>query len=194
MTIHPDTLTLRAIPSNELKFYERLSLPRYSLLLDQLKDKKNVCHYCDHQPKDKKTGLYVTNIDGDYDHNVMDNFALSCVFCTYVQLLNLPHTQQNAQNLIYLPHISQAKLNRTYHHWRDMLQVKGRKFKVQEALAELSDRKNQLNDVVGFDAEFKDLLGLFCDNDCPKDSFALHLRWVPDMHTLQYFSIESAFH
>ncbi|WP_119344205.1 hypothetical protein [Facilibium subflavum] len=182
------TLNLLAIPGNAKSFARRLTAPQYQKYLSKLTTASNQCFYCQHTP-DKNQTLYITNKDHNYDNNEFDNLVLSCYFCSYCQLLDLPYGKdQEKQHIIYLPHISQIKLNQTYHQWQKMLQSKKNVFEIQEALTELYALSDELMNKLGYHTNFQDLLGLFYR---PYYNHPLlnKLRWVPDFDTLASFMI-----
>ena len=174
-------LKLMAIAGNSQAFLTRLSAPKYDQCLNALQKKQSSCYFCQTQVNQ----YYIVNIDHNYSNNKMDNMALACHFCSYVQLMDLAQLNDYPQQeIIYLPHKSQAELNRHYHQWQHMMLERSGLFDIKEAIAELTDLKQHVGQLLGFQGGFDDYLGLFSQNYVDNHSLLSHLRWLPSVEFL----------
>lgn len=71
------------------------------------------CRFCGFQSQSLQE---VVNIDHDYNHNSLDNMATACCFCTQCFFIDfVGKNQYGGGTIIYLPEMSQAKLNGLCH-------------------------------------------------------------------------------
>ncbi|WP_440992927.1 hypothetical protein [Cysteiniphilum litorale] len=183
--INPDIkLKLLASSNHSHTFLKRLNTPKYNDCKQKLLEGSTSCYFCQQQ----HTDLYIINLDLDYTNNHFSNFALACHFCTYVQHLDLSAQYKHLlQHIIYLPDISQQELNQHYHQWQNMIKQKQNIFAIQEAISELSERSELIDEIIGFKTNFKDQLGLLLKPYDSGHSLLSHLRWLPSFELLRSF-------
>ena len=174
-------LHLMAVSGNFIHFYARQQHAQYvQIKADLLKDVP-YCHFCGHIDNPR---LHIVNKDFNYFKNKQDNLALACSLCAHAQMLDDPAWPFNKQHIIYLPLVSQARLNQLYHQWAQDLKNKKNIFEITEAISELISYTHQIQAVLNAKPVFQDLLGLFAMPYNHKD-FIGGLRWVPSVDLLR---------
>ncbi|MDC3181190.1 type IVB secretion system protein IcmJDotN [Gammaproteobacteria bacterium] len=74
---------------------------------------KNTCQFCGFQ---SAKCMKVVNLDHNYRNNIMSNLATACPFCVQCMFLESVGTlMPGGGSLVYLPDISQARLNAAMH-------------------------------------------------------------------------------
>ena len=187
MMINPNmSLKLLAIPNNSRLFLKRTRAPKYQECFQKMFEQQTCCHFCRHE----NTPLHIINLDHDYTNNARQNLVLACDFCTYVQHLDFNfQLTQAEQYIIYLPTESQQRLHQHYHHWQKMIKQKQDIFAIQEAIAELAERSQLLDEIIGFKTSFKDQLALLLKPYDNNHSLLSHLRWLPSFEFLRSFNL-----
>ncbi|WP_116963319.1 hypothetical protein [Fastidiosibacter lacustris] len=186
MTKSEIPLKLLSIPMNGQLFLKRLHAPKYNACFQKLAQQQESCYFC----KQQNTSLYIINLDHNYHNNDWQNLTLACGFCSYVQLLDLTfHNEVPKQYIIYLPTKSQETLNHYYHQWQTMVKQKNNVFAIQEAILELSEHSQPLDEIIGFQANFKDHLGLLLKPYADNHPLLSHLRWLPSFELLTTFQL-----
>jgi len=90
------------------------------------------------------------------------------------------------QYIVYLPDITQTKLNCYYNEWQKELKNKENILEIKEAIAELVDYRQYLDQIIGVKTEYRDVLGFFAQTGgCDDENVRLKLRWVPSFTMLK---------
>ena len=107
-------LKLVASPGSWRLYSARKADPRFKQFEQKILHRdRYTCRFCGFQAK-----LFqeIINLDGNYNHNKLDNMATACVFCAQCFFLeSVGVGGYGGGTLIYLPELSQAQLNSFCH-------------------------------------------------------------------------------
>ncbi len=112
MALHD--LTLSATESNWRLFMVRKADPTFLTFQEKIHARDNyVCQYCGFHAKKH---LEVVNLNGNYRDNRADNLRTACSFCAQCFFLEaIGKGEFGSGTLIYLPEMTQGKLNALCH-------------------------------------------------------------------------------
>lgn len=157
MDLLPISITARR--GNWTRFTSRKSNKAFQAVTEKVFARDDhTCRYCGFQSQDYQE---VVNIDQNYSHNVMDNFATACSFCTMCFFVESIGTDgKSGGTVIHLPEISQSDLN---HFCRALfcsfLREAPYKGKLQAVYLSLQDRAKSVEEVFGPNASEPNVFG-----------------------------------
>lgn len=107
-------LSLQASSGNWQRFIARRMSPSFRPLAEKIwKRDRYTCQYCDFQAKEY---LDVVNHDQNYSNNTASNLVSACGFCSQCFFLeSIGLDDMSGGQLIFLPEVSQEKLNSFCH-------------------------------------------------------------------------------
>lgn len=117
-------LTLQASATNFQAFLARKRHPVFQKLAKEVYAHDHyTCQYCGFQSQQH---MEVVNRDNNYDNNKRSNFATACIFCAQCNFLNgLAAGYYGGGVLIFLPELSQGKLNGLSHVLLQTMEANG---------------------------------------------------------------------